>query len=240
MVAVDTLVHGDAIEAMSQMPDASVDLVLVDPPYGTTKAKWDEVIPLRDMWEQVRRLRKPGAPVVIFATQPFTSVLIASNLKEFKYAWVWDKQTSVGHLVAKKRPMQGTEDIVVFAKGAHNYFPQMEDRLRPVRGKEGRRSELVGGASKGFEKVYDQKYPRNVLNFKGVPRGQRLHSTQKPVPLLEYLIKTYTQPGDTVLDFAMGSGSTGVAARNLDRIFWGIEKDKDTSDAARQRLLELC
>lgn len=234
------LIHGDALTELAKLPDNSVDLVLTDPPYGTTRAKWDEVIPLDEMWKELKRVTKPRTPIVLFATQPFTTTLIQSNLKNFRYAWTWDKQTGRGHLVAKKRPMQQTEDIVVFAYGAHNYYPIMELREKPVTGRsvEASRSELVGGrTSKESETVVrTHKYPKTILSFGGVSSRGRLHPTEKPVPLLEYLVETYSKPGDTVLDFTMGSGSTGSACVNLGREFIGVELDEVYYNIAKERI----
>jgi site-specific DNA-methyltransferase (adenine-specific) len=234
----NTIICGDSLEVMRYMPDNSVDMVLADPPYGTTACKWDSIIPLEPMWEQLKRLIKPNGAIVMTASQPFTTTLIASNMKMFKYCWVWDKTTAKGHLVAKIRPMQQNEDVVVFGQNKINYYPIIVDRPKNKikTGVEGKRTEIMGGESKGYKKTYTQWYPKTILKFK-TERG--FHPTQKPVALMEYLIKTYTNEGETVLDFAMGSGTTGVACVNLGRKFIGIEKDEKYFKIAENRIKEL-
>lgn len=232
------LFRADCFDVFPKIPADSIDLILADLPYGTTSAKWDTPLDLPKLWEQLYRIRKEKTPILLFGTQPFTSQLIASNFKGFKYAWVWDKGIGRGHLVAKYRPMQRTEDLIVFAgKHRHNYFPIMTDRERTVVGKESSRSELLGGKSKGFSAEYSQKYPQNVLKFTTIINHRdRLHPTQKPISLLKYLIQTYTKPGDLVLDFTMGSGSTGEAALLEGRRFLGVEKDPHYFEVAKERI----
>ena len=220
------LMHGDCLERMKEIPSGSVDMVLADPPYGTTACKWDSIIPLEPMWEQLKRIIKPNGAIVMTAAQPFTSVLVCSNLKWFKYDWTWRKPKGTGYLNAKKQPMRDKEDVVVFCSGQSVYNPQMATGA-PYKEKTG----LKGGGGYdgyGFDKRTGnnnegKRYPKQVLEFGVVERGT-VHPTQKPVALMEYLIKTYTNEGDLVLDFTMGSGSTGVAAVNTGRRFIGIEK----------------
>ena len=229
------LMQGDCLEKMKDIADGSVDLILADPPYGTTECKWDSIILLEPMWEQLKRIIKPNGAIVMTASQPFTTTLISSNMKQFKHDWVWDKITGKGHLVAKKRPMAQHEGVVVFCAGSPLYNPQMIDRpknkIQIV--KEGKRTEIMGRESKGYTKKYTQWYPKTIQTFK-TERG--LHPTQKPVALMEYLIKTYTNEGETVLDFTMGSGTTGVAAKNSHRKFIGIELDENYFDIAKDRI----
>ena len=230
------LMLGDCLEEMKKIPDGYIDMVLADPPYGTTACKWDSIIPLEPMWEQLKRIIKPNGAIVMTASQPFTSVLIMSNLEMFKYCWTWDKITAKGHLVAKIRPMQQTEDITVFGDGKINYYPIMinrpKDKIQFT--KEAKRTEIMGGKSTMTEKkIYDTWYPKTILTFK-TERG--LHPTQKPVALMEYLIKTYTNENDIVLDFCFGSGTTGVACKNLKRNFIGIEKDEKYFQIAKDRI----
>ena len=229
------LYHGDCLDLMSEIPDKSIDMVLTDPPYGTTTCKWDSVIPLEPMWEHLKRVIKDNGAIVLMGGQPFTAALILSNMKMFKYCWVWDKITAKGHLVAKIRPMQQTEDVVVFGKNKISYYPIMVDRPQNKieTGRECKRTEIMGGVSKGYAKKYTQWYPKTLLKFK-VERG--LHPTQKPVALMEYLIKTYTNEGDTVLDFCMGSGTTEIACFNLNRRFIGIEIEEKYCEIAAKRI----
>ena len=230
------LINGDCLEAMAALPDSSIDMVLTDLPYGTTACKWDVVIPFDPLWEQWKRIRKPNAAIVLTATQPFTSCLVMSNLKEFRYCWVWDKQVGRGHLVAKKRPMARHEDICVFYAKPPTYAPQMVKREKPVKGREGKRTEIMGGKSSGYEAIYEYKYPQTIISIASEGNTGKLHPTQKPVALMEYLINTYTEPGAVVLDCCMGSGTTGVAAINTERDFIGIERDPDYCAIAQERI----
>ena len=221
------LMHGDCLERMEEIPSGSVDMVLADPPYGTTACKWDSIIPLEPMWEQLKRIIKSNGAIVLFGSQPFTSSLIMSNLKMFKYEWVFNKTLPVGHGYAKHRPMSNHENIVVFASGKTVYNPQMTPREKP-RVYTRKAASLSGSSSMishdGATRVLEGKYPTTVQTFNTSIQKGKVHPTQKPVALMEYLIKTYTNEGDTVLDFSMGSGTTGVAALNTCRRFIGIEK----------------
>lgn len=234
------LYHGDCLDIMPTLPDKSVDLILADLPYGTTKCKWDQVISFEPLWAEYKRLRKPHAGIVLFCTQPFTSVLVCSNLKEFKYCWTWDKKYGRGHLVCKVRPMQQNEDVALFGKGRIAYYPQMTKRDCPIKGTgEKARTSVVGGKkTRQTAKTYEYKYPTTLLRYPWHNRGTNFHPTQKPVPLLEYLIRTYTQEGETVLDNTMGSGSTGVACVNTNRNFIGIELDEHYFQVAQSRIEE--
>ncbi len=228
------LIQGDCLEKMKDIPDKSIDMILCDLPYGTTACKWDAVIPFEPLWEQYKRIIKDRGAIVLFGSEPFSSALRISNIKEYKYDWVWNKITARGHLVAKIRPMQQSESISVFGKGKINYYPIMEERDKPVTGTERKRTDIMGGISTGYTKVYTHKYPKTLLTFQPVCGG--LHPTQKPVALLEYLIKTYTLEGETVLDNCMGSGSTGVACINTNRNFIGIELDEGYFKIAQDRI----
>jgi len=235
------LMLGDCLERMKEIPDASVDMILADPPYGTTACKWDSVIPFEPMWEQLKRVIKPNGAIVMMASQPFTSALCASNFEGFKYCAVWDKKIPAGMSYARFRPMQQHEDIVVFSRNGEklNYIPQVTERLKPI-SKGGNKFSEVAPITKSkigteFKKEYTTKQPTTILQFAKVRRGA-LHPTQKPVELMEYLIKTYTQEGETVLDFTMGSGTTGVACMNTNRKFIGIEKDETYFKIAQDRI----
>ena len=228
---------GDCLERMKEIPDGSVDMILADPPYGTTACKWDSVIPLEPMWNELKRIIKPNGAIVMTSANPFTPSLICSNLDDFKYSWIWDKVKPNGHLVSKIRPMQRTEDVLVFGVGKINYYPIMTDREKPKKSKEYSRTEIIGGVKTDTDgKTLNKKYPQNVLVFSNASQVGKLHPTQKPVALMEYLIKTYTQEGETVLDFVMGSGTTGVACKNLNRKFIGIEKDETYFKIAQDRI----
>lgn len=232
------LMLGDCIERMKEIPDASVDMILADPPYGTTACKWDSVIPLASMWEQLERVIKLNGAVVIFGCEPFSSALRMSNLNNFKYDWVWNKTQARGHLNAYRRPMVKHELVSVF--NCKTYYPIIEDKptkdIRPhsKSGQAGVYSGFGSDQSKNRKLPVDKKLPTSVLLFSNAQKT--VHPTQKPVDLCEYLIKTYTVECETVLDFAMGSGTTGVACKNLNREFIGIEKDEKYFEIARARI----
>jgi len=232
-----TLYKGDCLEVMKDIPDGSIDAIITDPPYGTTACKWDSVIPFEPMWEQLNRIIKPNGAIVLFGSEPFSSALRMSNIKDYKYDWVWDKKIPSGMCNAKRMPMRQSELISVFIKGKNFYYPQMILRDKPI--KSGGNKDSISGGNKGikgeFKKTYRHKYPTTHLEFDKIRRGS-LHPTQKPVALMEYLIKTYTNEGETVLDFTMGSGTTGVAAKNLNRKFIGIEQDENYFKIATDRI----
>jgi site-specific DNA-methyltransferase (adenine-specific) len=195
------------------------------------------------MWKELKRIIKPNGAICLFGSEPFSSLLRCSNINNFMYDWVWDKVTARGHLVAKKRPMQQTEIISVFRiKGAHIYYPQMVDRpknkIKVSKTREYNRTDIMGGKKTILkEKIYNKWYPKNIIKISNAGSSSKsVHPTQKPVPLLEYLIKTYTLESETVLDFTMGSGSTGVACKNLNRRFIGIEKDDKYFEIAKNRI----
>ncbi len=225
-----TLLQGDCLELMKNVPDKSVDLILCDLPYGTTEYKWDTVIPLDELWEQYHRIIKDNGAIVLFCKQPFTSLLITSNLKNYKYNLVWKKNNIDNPLQAKRRFTNITEDIAVFYKRQCCYNPQGIVKVDRVMRQSGRGVNVSGD---GLYKQEYTNYPRNILEF---PKDGKLHPTQKPVALLEYLIKTYTNEGDTVLDNCMGSGSTGVACKNTNREFIGMELDENYYKIACERL----
>jgi len=234
------LIQGDCLEKMKDISDGSIDLILCDLPYGTTKCKWDTIIPFEPLWEQYKRIIKDNGAIVLTASQPFTSALVMSNVKMFKYEWIWNKVTGRGHLVAKHRPMAQHENILVFGKGKVKYNPQMVLMEKPQKGRsmEASRTSIMGGhTTKESETIIrTHKYPKTIIT-QGVD-GKYVHPTQKPVALFEYLIKTYTNEGDLVLDNCMGSGTTGVACKNLNRNFIGIELDPDYFKIAEKRINE--
>ena len=242
------LMQGDCLERMKEIPDGSVSMVLADPPYGTTSCKWDSIIPLEPMWEHLKRVIKPNGAIVLFGSQPFTSVLVCSNLQNYAHQWVWNKRFAANFVQAKRQPLKDHEDVLVFSMDGKQpaYYPQMIKRDAPIKSGGNKQSKAIPIAetesSKAFgqsKKSYDFKNPTTVtsLNF-SVRDGRGLHPTQKPVALMEYLIRTYTNPGDTVLDFTCGSGSTGVAAVNTSRKFIGIELDPDYFKIAEKRIQE--
>lgn len=230
------LYNGDCMEAMQEIPDHSVDMVLCDPPYGLTHSKWDFVLPLDEMWKHYGRIAKENAAIVLFSQQPFTTTLIGSNPKHFRYEWIWQKSNVTGFLNANRMPLKTHENILVFYAKLPTYNPQFTEG-KPYRTRRTGTPEAYNCFER-IETVSDGKrYPKDVLSFPN--SGEReSHPTQKPVALLEYLIRTYTNEGETVLDSCMGSGSTGVAAANAGRRFIGIELDRDYFETARRRIRE--
>lgn len=227
------LMHGDCLEKMAEIPTGSVDLVLTDPPYGTTACAWDAVIPFEPMWREVRRVLKPRGAAVFTASQPFTSALVMSNVGWFKYQWVWQKEPT-GNLNAKRMPMPEHEDVLVFGRG-FVYNPQgLRPTLRKRSASDNSKTQNYGAQKR---QPYEQTvtgYPTSILP---IAKEKGLHPTQKPVALMEYLIRTYTNEGETVLDFTMGSGTTGVACVNTSRKFIGIERDDKYFEIAQQRIV---
>lgn len=233
-----TLLHGDCLDRMKEIKDGSVDLVLTDPPYGTTACKWDAVIPFAPMWEQVWRVLKPNGAAVFTASQPFTSALVMSQVKRFKYEWIWEKSKSTGFLNAKIQPLRAHESILVFSEGTPVYNPQMTTGSPYNKGV--RKDQTEDDVYNPFDPVevasLGRRYPRTVQRFVTAEREGGFHKSQKPVALIEYLIQTYTNEGETVLDFTMGSGTTGVACVRTNRKFIGIERDETYFNIAKDRI----
>jgi len=241
------LIQGDCLELMKDIPDGSVDMILADLPYGTTACKWDTIIPFEPLWEQYKRIIKPNGAIVLTASQPFTSALVMSNPKMFKYELIWDKLKGRQPFLAKICPMKSHENILVFCKNKTIYNPQMtkaepknmRDRAKNIKKET---AESIYGLQKEYIKNNDLehlRYPQSVFRYSGQAKeinNRRYHPTQKPVALFEYLIKTYTNEGDLVLDNCMGSGTTGVACKNLNRNFIGMELDQDYFEIAKKRI----
>ena len=235
---------GDSIEVMRQLPEASVDLILCDPPYGTTNCRWDSIIPLEAMWDEYRRIIAPGGCVVLFGAMPFTASLVCSNLKWFKDHIVWDKNKCGSPGLANVRPMRVHEDILVFAPGRTRYNPQMEAgepykrKSKNPEGYVGRKNDHGYGMKPRTEfENHGTRYPKSILSIsRDFSAQQQVHAAQKPVPLGKWLIATYSDEGNTVLDNAMGSGSFGIAAKELGRNFIGIENDPEIFQLANNRI----
>lgn len=231
------LYQGDCLEVMPTLASGSVDMILTDLPYGTTACSWDSVIPFEPLWENYKRLIKPRGAIVLFGSQPFTSALVMSNLAWFKYCWVWEKSQGGNFAVTRYMPLSVSEDILVFGKESVNYYPQMDKREKP-RMIGGRHSNDCGrgfGGIQNITKLSTESHPRNVLHFPVVVRTESVHESQKPIALLAYLIRTYTNPGETILDNTMGSGSTIVAAIQEGRHGIGIEQDSSYFAIAQDR-----
>lgn len=242
---LDILYNKDCMgeKGMRTLPDKSIDMVLCDPPYEITACKWDTIIPLEPLWKQLKRVIKPNGAIVLTASQPFTTVLIASNMKMFKYCWVWEKDGGSNFATVKYQPMKEHEDIVVFCSGRTTYNPIMEERIGSRKGKvtktiDGGRSDSVYGTQRGGKRLIVPRLrnPRSIQRFN---RERGLHPTQKPVALMEYLIKTYTNEDEIVLDFAFGSGTTLVACRQLGRHYIGFETNPEYCKIAKKRLAQV-
>jgi len=251
MIELDQIYNEDCLEGMKRIPDASVDCIITDLPYGTTACQWDSVIPFEPLWEQWRRVCKPNAAIVLFSQQPFTSALIMSNIEEYKYNWIWQKDSGSNFLNAHHQPLKITEDICVFGQAATteskrgiylNYNPQMRKGFDPYKCKSGAQRKdtaMVRGVCKAQEggtlTISDgSRFPVNIIQFDR--DNERLHPTQKPVALLRYLVLTYTNEGDTVLDSCMGSGTTAIACLKEHRHFLGFELNKEYFDIAQRRI----
>jgi len=243
------LLHGDCLELMKDIADKSIDMILCDLPYGTTACKWDTVIPFEPLWAQYKRIIKDNGAIVLTASQPFTTNLITSNLGMFKYCWYWNKENGGNFALAKYMPHKVIEEILIFGKGKIDYYPIEElvdeDKIRPLRPSLKRKDDNTQGMSGGYfnhREGYDnrKKYPKNLLTYNSrsneLNSSARIHPTQKPVALFEYLIKTYTNEGDIVLDNCMGSGTTGIACKNLNRDFIGMEMDDKYFELAKNRI----
>jgi len=227
-----TIYHGDCLKIMPTLTDKSVDMILCDLPYGTTACKWDTVIPFEPLWKQYKRLIKDKGAIVLTASQPFTSALVMSNPGWFKYCWVWNKKISGNPLIAKHQPLKIHEDVCVFSNGKHNYYPEMRKGKERIKG--GGKSNLFSMNMSSSRN--DEYYPVSIIEYSNAGRGE--HPTQKPVALFEYLIRTYTNEGDTVLDNCAGSGTTGVACLNTGRKCVLIEKDHEYCKISVKRLAQ--
>ena len=239
---------GDCLELMKDIPNGSIDMILADLPYGTTACKWDTIIPFEPLWEQYKRIIKPNGAIVLFGSQPFTSALVMSNPKMFKYEWIWEKAVGSNFAVLKYQPMKEHENVLVFSKGTHNYYPIMEERKgsgkERIKHKYNALESKTGEANGGLLNTertgnYGKlRNPSSVQYFNNREGCRGLHPTQKPVALLEYLVRTYTNEGETVLDNTMGSGTTGVACVNTNRNFIGMELDEKYFEIAEKRINE--
>ena len=231
------LLHGDCLELMKTIESGSVDLILTDPPYGTTQCNWDNVIPFSEMWFQIRRIAKQNTPIVFHAQQPFTSALIMSNPKMFKYTWVWEKSKATGFLNAKKRPLVAHEDIVVFCKGTPVYYPQMTEGTAYNKGvrKQQTENDVYGSFEQVEVKSDGLRYPRSVQYFKTAEsEGKTWHKTQKPKDLCKYIIETYSKQGDVVLDFTAGSGTSAIGIE-IGRTVILVEKNLNEFEKLKER-----
>lgn len=229
--------NADCFDVFPTIASGTVDLVCADIPYGTTQCRWDSVLDLEIMWAELYRIAKPNAAIVLFSAQPFTSILVSSNLADWRSEWIWEKGNATGFLNAKKQPLRAHENIQVFYRRQPTYNPQMTDgHVRKTSKRKTVNSECYGKALNLTEYDSTQRYPRDVQFFSSDKQKGNYHPTQKPLALVKYIIETYCNPGDTVLDFTMGSGTTGVACQEIGRQFIGIEKEKPIFQTACQRM----
>jgi len=243
---VDKIICFDCLKVMYYIPDRSIDMILCDLPYGTTQCKWDVIIPFEPLWEQYKRIVKTNGAIVLFGAEPFSSLLRCSNLDWYKYDWIWQKDKSTGHLNAKRQPLRKTERISVFYQGQCKYNPQISDKpkqnIRPATIKR-KNIDNYGKMDKASERgiPIDKSYPCDILTFRGCfgDKDKSNHPTEKPTDLLEYLIKTYTDEGELVLDNCIGSGSTAVACINTKRHFIGIDNNLEYATIARKRIADM-
>ena len=236
MLNIDKIYHGDCLELMNDIPDKSVDMILCDLPYGTTACKWDIIIPFEFLWKQYNRIIQDNGAIVLTGREPFTSLLVTSNIKNYKHKWVWNKKQSGSFQNAKYMPLQIEEDILVFSNKRVNYYPLMRTGKMRKRGGASKKSRVVGsGMLDGYENFSDKYFPVNILEMAN-PRIDKLHPTQKPVELFQYLIETYTKEGETVLDNCAGSGTTAIAAINSNRHWICMEKDDKYFYIASKRI----
>jgi len=246
VLKVNQIIQGDCLEVMPNIPDKSIDMILCDLPYGTTACKWDTIIPFEPLWKEYKRIIKDNGAIVLTASQPFTSILVMSNLKMFKYEWIWEKAVGSNFATLKYQPMKEHENTLIFGIGTLKYNPQMQERKGSgkARSMYAYKSNTISGDAIGNLKTnrkgekYDEnkRYPSSVQYFNNREKVRGLHPTQKPVALFEYLIKTYTNKGDLVLDNCAGSGTTGVACKNLGRKYILIEKEEKYIEIARKRI----
>jgi len=230
----------DCFDAMKEIPDGVIDMILCDLPYGTTACSWDKVIPFEPLWAAYRRIAKPNAAIVLTASQPFTTLLIASNLKDYRHSWVWDKGVAASFALCNKAPMKVHEDIVVFSQSAARYFPIMTPKDRPITVTHKQKQFETAPSVKRFDGpvTYTHSYPRSVLPISTrTEQSKKVHPTQKPVALFEYLMKTYTNENELVLDNTAGSGTTAIAAMNTNRKWVCIEKETEYYDKAIDRII---
>ena len=230
--------QGDCLELMNDIPDKSVDCIITDLPYGTTQCKWDTIIPFEPLWKQYNRIIKDNGAIVLFGTEPFSSHLRLSNLKNYKYDWIWDKVKGTGFLNAKRQPMRNHELISVFYKKQCTYNPQKTygHKMKKSYRSKDLQTDVYGEMKNDYTYESTERYPRSIQVFSTDTQNSSLHPTQKPVALIEYLIKTYTNDGELVFDSCMGSGTTGVACINTNRRFIGIELDNNYFEIAKERI----
>lgn len=236
MIELNKIYNEDCLEGMKRIPDGSIDMILCDLPYGTTRNKWDSIIPFDKLWEQYERVIKDNGAILLSAQTPFDKVLGSSNIELLRYEWIWEKTSGTGFLNAEKMPLKNHENILVFYKSLPTYHPQMRQGFTPYITKKGNHGTNYGKDYGAVTISNGERYPLSVVKFSKDTQSSSIHPTQKPVALFEYLIKTYTNKGDTVLDNCMGSGTTAIACLNTERNFIGFETNKEYYDKSLERI----
>lgn len=240
-VSHSTLVNADCFDVFPFIEDKSIDAIICDLPYGTTACKWDSILPFDKLWKEYERIIKPNGAIVLFGSEPFSSIMRMSNLKNYKYDWIWNKKNSGSGLLAKKQPLKICEIVSVFSFGTHNYYPQMTvGKMRNKKSYGSKEGSVTGEIKASDDKFNDLYFPKNIIEFSNANQNGKEHPTEKPIELLEYLVKTYTNEGDMVLDNTCGSGTTNLACLKLNRKSIGIEKEKQYYDVAVRRLSSYC
>ena len=240
-VSHSTLVNADCFDVFPFIEDRSINAIICDLPYGTTACKWDSVLPFDLLWKEYERIIKQNGAIVLFGSEPFSSIMRISNLKNYKYDWIWNKKNSGSGLLAKRQPLKICEIVSVFSFGTHNYYPQMtEGKMRNKKSYGSKEGSVTGEIKAGDDKFNNMYFPKNIIEFSNANQNGKEHPTEKPIELMEYLVKTYTNEGDMVLDNTMGSGTTTLAALKLNRKSIGIEKEKQYYDVAVRRLSSYC
>jgi site-specific DNA-methyltransferase (adenine-specific) len=241
VVSHSTLVNADCFDVFPFIENKSIDAIICDLPYGTTACKWDSILPFDKLWKEYSRVIKPNGAIVLFGSEPFSSIMRMSNLKNYKYDWVWNKKNSGSGLLAKKQPLKICEIVSVFSFGTHNYYPQMtEGKMRNKKSYGSKEGSVTGEIKAGDDKFNNLYFPKNIIEFSNANQNGKEHPTEKPIELLEYLVKTYTNEDDMILDNTMGSGTTNLACLKLNRKSIGIEKEKQYYDVAVRRLSSYC
>jgi len=240
-VSGSTFVNADCFDVFPFIEDKSIDAIICDLPYGTTACKWDSVLPFDKLWKEYSRVIKPNGAIGLFGSEPFSSIMRMSNLKNYKYDWIWNKKNSGSGLLAKKQPLKICEIVSVFSFGTHNYYPQMtEGKMRNKKSYGSKEGSVTGEIKAGDDKFNNLYFPKNIIEFSNANQNGKEHPTEKPIELLEYLVKTYTNENDMVLDNTMGSGTTNLACIKLNRKSIGIEKEKQYYDVAVRRASQYC
>lgn len=240
-VSYSTLVNADCFDIFPFIEDNSINAIICDLPYGTTACKWDNILPFDLLWKEYERIIKPNGAIVLFGSEPFSSIMRMSNLKNYKYDWIWNKKNSGSGLLAKKQPLKICEIVSVFSFGTHNYYPQMTvGKMRNKKSYGSKEGSVTGEIKAGDDKFNDLYFPKNIIEFSNANQNEKEHPTEKPIELLEYLVKTYTNENDMVLDNTCGSGTLNLACLKLNRKSIGIEKERQYYDVAVRRLSSYC